>query len=265
MNTIEIIKNAVILPFRAYKGFILVTFLFLLSEIVNETFNMVSAEDLTFVYMFIPPIFSIIILGLCIAIVYHYIDDSFDIREVSIKTTTKAGFKDLFIESYYYTLTVILTAAISYAFGIYHNIYSLIDGLDYIGTKVENLTLPGLIALLTPDRYNELAFSVVATLAIFVIFFSIFLSYCSLGKIRLKETGKMGEALSLTKLTRIINQKGIRKYLNLVILTSIISGAVLLIMKTLQSYVFTGSLISALTEAFALFFILDSFSLYYYS
>ena len=265
MNTFGIVKKAVTLPFRAYKGFILVTFLFFLSEIVTDAFNMVSVEDLTFVYMFIPPVFNVVILGLSIGIVYHYIDDSFDIREVSLKTTTKAGFKDLFIESYYYSLTVIFTAVISYAFGIYHNIYSLIDGLDYLGTKVENLTLPGLIALLTPDRYNELAFSVVATLAIFAILFSIFLSYCSLGKIRLKETGKMGEALSIIKLTRIINQNGIRKYLNLVILTSIISGAVLLLMKTLQSYVFTGSLISALTEAFALFFILDSFSLYYYS
>ena len=105
MHTFEIIKKAFYLPFKAYKGFILVTFLFFISEIITEMINRIEIVDLTMPILLIDPISGIIILGISIAVVYHYIDDSFDIRDVSITATAKAGFKDTFIESYYYILT----------------------------------------------------------------------------------------------------------------------------------------------------------------
>lgn len=266
MDTSEIIKKAVSLPFRAYKGFILVIFLFFLSEIVTEIFNQIEIGELTMMFYFaIPSIFAMIILGFCITIVYHYIDDSFDIREVSLKTTTKAGFKDTLIEFYYYSLTIILTTVITYSLGIYRNIDSLLDGISYVDYKVNTLTFPELLKLFTPDTYHQLASSVIATLAIFVILFAIFFSYCSLAKIRLKETGDIRESMDFINLTKIIKRKGIRKYLSFVILTFIILASVLFLMKALESHPLIGSIISAFTEAFALFFILDSFSLYYYS
>lgn len=107
MHTYEIIKRAFYLPFKAYKGFILVTVLFFMSEIVNAITNNMQIEDLTIFVMLAPLAFGIIVLGFCIAIVYHYIDDSFDIREVSLITTTKAGFKDTAIEIYYYAISII--------------------------------------------------------------------------------------------------------------------------------------------------------------
>lgn len=264
MHTFEIIKKAFYLPFKAYKGFILVTFLFFISEIITEMINQIEIVDLTMPILLIDPISGIIILGISIAVVYHYIDDSFDIRDVSITATAKAGFKDTFIESYYYILTITITAIISYALGIYHSIDSVISGIMLVDNKISSLTLPKLVKYLSPDAYHQLAFSVMATLAIFIILFAISFSYCSLAKIRLKETGNMAESMNFIKLTKIIKSKGIKKYMNFIILTFIVFSAVLLIMKTLEYYFIIGSVISALTESFALFFILDSFSLFYH-
>lgn len=265
MNTIEIIKKAVSLPFRAYKGFILVTFLFFVSEVINETNNLGTINELTPIKLVIGGIISIIVLGISIAIVYHYIFDSFDIREVSIKYTTKIGFKDSLIELYYYLLTFLFTDIICYALGIYRNIDSILNNFEYIDGKLHTLTLPKLINLLSPDTYQHLAFSVMVTLAVFMILFAIFFSYCSLAKVRLKETGELKESMNFIKLTKIIRKNGIKKYLNFVILTLIVFSVVLLLMRTLESYFVVGSLISALAEAFGLFFILDSFSLFYFT
>lgn len=44
MHTFEIIKKAFYLPFKAYKGFILVTFLFFISEIITEMINQIEIE-----------------------------------------------------------------------------------------------------------------------------------------------------------------------------------------------------------------------------
>lgn len=265
MNTIEIIKKSISLPYKAYKGFVLVTFLFFISEIVNEALKLENIDGLTLIKLCIGGIISIIILGISIAIVYHYIFDSFDIREVSFKSTAKIGFKDSLIEFYYYFLTLLSTTVICYALGIYHDLDSILDSLQYIDTKLGTLTLPELIKLFSPEMYNQLASSVIITLAIFIILFAIFFSYCSLAKVRLKETGDLKESMNFLNLTKIIKSNGIKKYLNFVILTLIIFSVALLLMKTLESYFIVGSLISALAEAFSLFFILDSFSLYYFT
>ena len=265
METIEIIKKAVYLPFRAYKGFILVTILFLISEIISEQIYRIEIGFLNPTIIIIDTIIGIIILGFCIAIVYNYIDDSFNIMEISITATTKAGFKEELIEAYYYTLAIIGTVAISFALGIYHNISSIIDSVLYINYKLDTLTLPKLFELLSPEKYQQLAFSVLATIGIFVILFAIFFSYCSFAKIRLKETGDMKESMNFVKLTKIIKSKGLKKYLIFVVLTLIVFATVLVIMRTLESHYIIGSIISALAESFALFFILDSYTLFYYS
>ncbi len=265
MNTREIIKKAVYLPFRAYKGFILVTFLFLISEIISEQIYRIEIGFLNPIMVIMDMIISIIILGFCIAIVYNYIDESFDIKEVSITATAKVGFKDELIEAYYYSLAIIGTVGLSFALGIYHSISSIIDSVLYVDYKLNTLTLPKLFQLLSPEKYHQLAFSVLTTIAIFVILFAIFFSYCSFAKIRLKETGDMKESMNFVKLTKIIKIKGLKRYLIFVVLTLIVFAAVLVIMRTLESYYLIGSVISALAESFGLFFILDSYSLFYYS
>lgn len=265
MNTAEIIKKSLSLPFRAYKGFALVTFLFFISEIVNEALKLITIDDLTVIILGMGWIISIIVLGISIAVVYHYIFDSFNIREVSFKATTKAGFKDTLIELYYYALALLGTTVICYALGIYHDINSVLDNIQYIDMKFNSITLPKLLKLLSPETYQQLAFSVIVTLAIFIILFTIFFSYCSLAKVRLKETGDIKESINFINLTRIIKNNGIKKYINFVILTFIVFSAVLVLIKTLESYFIVGSVLSALAEAFSLFFILDSFSLYYFT
>ena len=265
MNTFEIIKKAFFLPFKAYKGFLLVTLLFFISEIANEIVNKTIIEDLTILNVTISYLLGIIVLGISIAVVYHYIYDSFDIREVSFTTTAKAGIKDTLIESYYYSLAIVGTIALSYLLGIYNDIYSIIDSVDYVDEKFCSFTLPKLLKYLSPDTYHQLATSVIVTLVIFVILFAIFFSYCSFAKIRMKETGNLKESMNFVKLTQIIKRKGIRKYLNFVILNFIVFMVVLMLMRTLEAYFITGSIISALAESFALFFILDSYCLFYYS
>lgn len=265
MHTFEIIKKAFYLPFRAYKGFILVTFLFFISEIINEIVNQVEIGNLTPVTVLVAFVIDIVILGICIAVVYHYIYSSFDIREVSLTTTAKAGFKDEMIEFYYYMLAIGGTIILSLSLGIYHNITSIIDSVTYIDSKLTTMTLPKLINLLSPDSYHHLASSVIVTLIIFIILFAICFSYCSFAKIRLKETGEIKESINFVKLSKIIKSKGIKKYLNFVVLNFLVFSAVLLLMRTLEYYFVIGSIISALAEAFALFFILDSYSLFYYS
>ncbi|WP_298521501.1 hypothetical protein [uncultured Methanobrevibacter sp.] len=265
MHTWKIIKKAFYLPFRAYKGFILVTFLFFISEIVNSIVNQIEIGNLTPLTVLITFVIDIAILGICIAIVYHYIYSSFDIREVSLTTTAKAGFKDEMIEIYYYMLAIGGTIILSLALGIYHNISSIMDSVTYIDSKLDTVTLPKLLSLLSPDSYHHLASSVIATLIIFIILFAICFSYCSFAKIRLKETGDVKESVNFVKLSKIIKSKGIKKYLNFVILNFLVFSAVLIIMRTLEYYFVIGSIISALAEAFALFFILDSYSLFYYS
>ena len=265
MNTYEIVKKAFTLPFRAYKGTLLVTALFFISEILKESINSLYIGDITLVMLAGYYIISIVILGGCIAISYHYVYDSFDIRNVTLKATANAGLKDTLIEIYYYSLVLIGTGAISYALGIYKDIYSLLDGLDYMSQKVQMLTLPKLLKYMSPDAFHQLTLSVVVALAIFVILFAICFSYCSFAKILLTETGDMKESVNFIKITRLIKAKGVRKYLNFVILTFILLASVLLMMRTLESYFIIGSLVSALMEAFSLFFILDSFCLFYYS
>ena len=75
----------------------------------------------------------------------------------------------------------------------------------------------------------------------------------------------MKESMNFVKLTKIIKSKGLKRYLIFVVLTLIVFAAVLVIMRTLESYYLIGSVISALAESFGLFFILDSYSLFYYS
>lgn len=265
MNTFEIIKKAFLLPFRAYKGFALTTFLFFISEIVKEMVLQINFGDLAPLLVVLVFISGTLSLGISIAVVYHYIYDSFDIREVSFTTTAKAGFKDTFIEFYYYFLAIISTMAISYILGIYKNIYSIIPNVIYAEEKFQSLTLPNVLKLLSPDTYHQLASSVILTLSIFIVMFALFFSYCSFAKIRLKETGGMKESVNIINLTKIIKDKGIKKYLTFVVLNFIVFMTVLIIMRTLESYFFVGSVISALTESFALFFILDSYCLFYYS
>ena len=266
MNTLEIIKKAISLPFRAHKGFALVTLLFFISEIISGTINNTTIiDEFATIKIAISMTIGAIILGICIAIAYHYIYDSFDIREVSLTTTTKAGVKDTLIETYYYLLAILGTVFISYILGIYKNIDTIIDTVIYVDDKFNSLTLPKIFHLLSQDTYHQLATSVIATLAIFIVLFAIFFSYCSFAKIRMKETGNMKESVNFIKLTYLIKNKGIRKYLNFVILNFVVFAAVLILMKTLEAYLIFGSLISAISEAFALFFILDSYCLFYYS
>lgn len=265
MNTIEIIKNATALPFRAYKGFALVTILFFISEIVSEMTNTAPIDEFLTIKMAISLILGVIILGICIAIVYHYIYDSFDIWEVSLTTTAKAGINDTLIETYYYFLAIFGTIFLSYILGIYNNIYSIVNSIIYVDEKFYSMTLPKILHIISSEMYRQLAFSVIATLAIFTILFALCFSYCSFAKIRMKETGDMKESMNFIKLTQIIKSKGIRKYLNFVVLNFIVFGTVLIIMKTLEVYLIFGSLISSMSEAFALFFILDSYCLFYYS
>lgn len=265
MHSFEIIKKAFSLPFKAYRGFALVTFLFFMSEITNEKINQMIIRDLTVLTIAIRFLIGIAILGICIAIVYHYIYDSFDIREVSLTTTTKAGFNDTLIESYYYSLAIVGTAVISYLLGIYHDIFSIIYDVLYLDAKLNTMTLPKLIQHLSPDIYHQLASSVMLTLMIFIILFALLFSYCSIAKIRLKETGNVKESMNFIKITKIIKDKGIGKYLTFVILNFIVFAGVLLLMRTMEAYFIFGSIISAISEAFALFFILDSYCLFYYS
>ena len=265
MHTFEIIKKAFNLPFKAYKGFILVTILFFISEITNEIIYQIEFGDLSVLILTLVPIGDIVLFGASIAIVYHYIDESFDIRKLSLKTTTKVGFNELILELYYYNITLIGTTILSYLLGIFHNINSIIDNILLLNDEINSMTLPRILEYMNPEAYQQLASSVIPLIAIFLILFTIFFSYCSLGKIILKETNSMKESVNLVKLTKIIKRKGFRKYLNFVILTLIVLSFVLLLMKTFEYYFIIGSVFSALAEAFALFFVLDSFSLFYYS
>lgn len=263
MNTYEIIKKSISLPFRAYKGFSLVIFLFFVSEMFADIVIDLPIDDTAY-FKFLSMLFvSMTILGINIAIAYHYIYDSFNIRTVSIVTTTKVGVKDFLIESYYYFLAISGTVIISYLLGIYKDIDTALDTLIYLDHKLESMTLPKLLTYLSPKVYYQMAHSVIITLTIFIILFAIFFSYCSIAKIRIKETGNIKESMNFINLTKIIMNKGIKKYLTFVILTFIVFAILLLLMKTLESYFFIGSVISAFSEAFALFFILDSFSLFY--
>lgn len=265
MNTSEIIKKSFFLPFKAYKGFILVMLLFFVNEIMGEIINLIEIGDFTPSLIAVDLLVNVTILGICIAVVYHYIYDSFDLREVSITETTKAGFKDELIEWYYYSLAIIGTVIISFALGIYHNIYSILDTVLYVDAKLDSMTLPKLIKFLSPDSYHQLASSIIVTLTIFIILFAIFFSYCSFAKIRLKETGDIKESINFLKLTKIIKNKGIKNYLKFVVLTLVVFGLTLTIMRTLEPYFIIGSVVSAFAEAFALFFIIDSYSLFYYA
>ena len=265
MDTTEIIKKAISLPFKAYKGFILVIFLFFISEIIREVIYRINIEYLTPLLVLSELTITVFILGICIALVYHYIDDSFDIKEVSLKTVTKAGFKDRFIEIYYYLLLIIGTIIISSSLGIYKNIFSVMDSIQYVDAELESMTLPKLLNLLSPESYTQLTLSIAAILIIFITLFSIVFAYCSFAKIRLKETGNMEDALNFVKLSRIIKNKGLKKFVIFVILTLIVFGTVLVLIRTLEPYPFIGNITSAFTEAYALFFVLHSYSLFYYS
>lgn len=264
MNTIEIIKKSFMLPFKAYKGFILVTLLFFACEMVTDLLYRTATSKLTIVEFTITLIIYIIALGVSVAIVYHYIDDSFNIREISIKTTAKAGINDIILECYYYILAIGTTVILTRYLGLYDNMFTVLDNIVYVEQEFVTAPLPEFLNFISPLTLTQFTFSFLASLAIFVILFALFFSYCSFGKIRLTETGNLIEGMNIIKITKIIIKKGIIRYLGFIILTFTIFMTVFLIMKTLDAYLLIGSIISAMTESFALFFILDSFSLFYY-
>ena len=265
MDTSTIIKKSVTFPFRAYKGFILTIFLFFISEMISEILASISISNVTPLLRIVTIISQILLLGTCISVVYHYIDESFDIKEMSLTYTAKIGFKDMLVESYYYSLVVICTSGLTFVLGIYRNIHSIIDQVLYLNNKLSHLTFPKLLKYLSPESYAQLSFSITIALLIFMIFFAVFLSYCSIAKIRLRETGDLKESMNFIKLSKIIKSKGIRRYLNFVILAMLMLAATFIIMRTLQPYIFIDGLLSSFTEAFSLFFILDSFTLFYKS
>lgn len=267
MNTSEIIKKAVYFPINNYRAFIKVTLMFLISEMICEVIFSLPINDYTIFRIWIVNILSLFVLGAATLYVFGIIDNSDEGNDLDldIKKSTKVGINDLLVESYYFTLTVVVSAAVSLSLGFFHDISTFMDNVSYIEYEMIDINLPKLFELVSPESMASLSHSVIGMIVVFIISYAIFFSLCSIAKIRLKETNDFKEALNFIRLFSIIQEKGFRKYLNFVILNFLVFGFVVLCMRSLEAVPIIGSLISSILESFSIFFILDSYSLFYKS
>ena len=265
MNTFEIVKKAFYFPIHNYRGFIKVTFLFLLSEIISHIVFYSEIGDLESYYFLGAGLFFLLVLGASTIIVFSIIDSSEDMERISLRKSTKVGIKDSLIEVYYFILVIVVSTIVSMLLGFFNNFNSFFDELTFVGVEINNMTIPKLISYLSPDTLSSLSNSVLGIIIVFIVCYAIFFSLGSIAKIRLKETNDFQESLDFIKLFKIVMEKGIKKYLNFIIINFLVFGFVVVILHTLEAFPIIGSIVSALLESFSIFFILYSYTLFYYS
>ena len=264
MRNRDIIKKSLLFPIKKYKHFIVVSVLFLFLELSQE-FLLYQTYDQYTIYMafFVHFILPLFIVGFNLQIIFHIIHQNRGLPKLSIKTSVKEAIKDKIIDSYYFGLTLLITAILSIPTGIYHNIYDVYFHLTELMVEVEDVTVIEIMGALPEVLLENYLSSITISTIIFLVTFIILFSLCSISKIDFEVNQVYKQTFNTKRMIKIIKKIGIIKYLGFLFLTIVLSIILANIIYHLEFAPIVGSILSAGLEAFSLFFFIYSFALLY--
>lgn len=264
MNNKEIIKESFLFPIRNYKYFIIVTILFLIAELCQEFFLEMNDSDISMVIMFILSIIiPLLALGISLEVIFHLLNKKRGAPEISFNGAIKEALKDTLLESYYFILALIITVILSIPTGLFQKIEDIPSFISDLMISTEGISVFKIMGSLPDLAILDTVESLKITLAIFIIMFVILFSICTISKIDLEKHENFKQSFNIIRMLNIIKKIGILKYSEFLLLIMIFSVLVANIIYILNDMHVIGSLISALLEAFTLFFFLHSFAKLY--
>ena len=264
MRNREIIKEALIFPVRKYKHFMLVTLLFLFVELLQELLIHYNYSEYTMVIILIVhTVLPLLVIGINLQIIYHIVNQNRGLPNISIKKSIKEATKDFIIESYYFGLTLAITAILSIPTGIYHNTYDVYFFLKELSMEVDEVNVIQVMGSLPDLVLNNYITSITISIIIFVVTFIILFSFCSISKIDFEIHQNYKQSFNTKRMVKIIAKIGIIKYLGFLFLIIILCIIMANLLYLLNYAPFIGSIISSVMESFSLFFFIYSFTLLY--
>lgn len=263
-NNKEIIKNSILFPIRNYKQFIIITALFLLSEIIQEHFLHQTYNDATIIPLsFILIILPLLVLGINLQIIFHIIGKNKGLPNLSFKKSLKEAMHDFILEAYYFILTVLISIVLAIPAGVFNNIPGISTQLYNLMMEIEEMNVVEVIGALPNLMILEYSHTILIFLLIFIITLTVMFSMCTLGKIDMEVNHKFSQAFNIKYILGLIKKIGVLKYLGFLALVSIMCTIVANIVFILNVSPMFGSLFSAFLEAFSLTFFLSSFAQLY--
>lgn len=263
MKTREIIKQSILFPIKYYKQFIIVTILFIISELTREHVLHNIPDDNVILMFLIHILLPLVVLGISLQIIFHAIAKKKGFPRMTLKKSLDEAVKDTILESYYFALTIIITTLLSIPLGIFRNINDISSFITNNFTGSENVNPIEVIGS-TPDVLilNNLD-PFVISLVIFIIMFIIMFSFCTIGKIDLEINHNFLRIFNLKYIMGKIKKIGITKYAKFLLLVIVICAIVANIVFFLNTSHIIGSILSAILESISLFFFLHSFAQLY--
>ena len=263
MKNREIIKNSILFPIRNYKEFIIITLLFLLTELIQEHFpHEINDAFTTIPAFFVFIILPLLVLGINLQIIFHLIGENSGLPKLSFKKSLKEAFHDVLLESYYYILTILITVILAIPTGIFTHFVEISGQLNNISIEIEEMNVIQVIGSI-PDLILYDSQTLLLCLLIFIITLTIMFSMCTLGKIDIEKNHNFKQALNIRYIFSLIKKIGILKYLEFILLIIIICVMVANIVFILNFSEMIGSIISSFLESLSLFFFLSSFAQLY--
>ena len=262
MKNADIIKQSLLFPIRYYKHFIIVALLFLISELIEEHITHAHADG-NIILMFIAVILPLIALGINLQIIFYAIKDNKGFPKISLKKSLDESVKDTILESYYLAITLIITIIISAIIGLLQGIFDISRYSSHIMVAFEDSSVIEIIGAAPNVFINNSTDIILTTLLIFIIMLTIMFSFCTISKIDLEVNHNFGQIFDFRYIWRLIRKIGITKYLKFLVLVMILCIVIANIISFLNFKQVLGSLLSALLEAFTLFFFLYAFTQLY--
>ena len=263
MKNRVIIKQSLLFPVRYYKHFIIVTALFLISELVQEFVTHTHNDGNFIVALIIFIILPLIVLGINLQIIFYAIKDNKGFPKISLRKSIDEAVKDSLLESYYYALTIIITIILSVLLGLFHEITNVPTYASQILITIEESSVIEIIGT-TPDLLivNSID-AMILSLLIFMITLTIMFSLCTISKIDLEVNHDFKQIFNLKYILNIVKDIGVQRYLKFLLLVVILCVIIANLIFFLNASELLGSLLSALLESFTLFFFLYSFTQLY--
>lgn len=264
MKNIEIIKESLLFPIRNYKYFIIVTILFLIAELSQEYFLHIRDSDISMSIMFI---LSIIIplfaLGISLEVIFHLLNKKTGAPKITFNESIKEAVTDTLLETYYFILALILSIILAIPTGLFQKIEDIPKFISDLMLSTEGTSVFEIMGALPDIAIVDTVESLKITLFIFVLMFILLFSICTISKIDLEKNKNYKQSFNIMHMLKIIKQIGIIKYVEFLFLIMIFSIVIANIVFNLNDVHVIGSLISAVLEAFSLFFFLHSFAKLY--
>lgn len=262
MRIRQIIYESTVLPLKKYKQFLLVIILAVSCELISEGFYDLPAGQWKIITIVLNSVITLIILGVMMNITYNVIFD--EKIEVNIKDNLIEGIKEYLITMYYLLITFILSSLLIIPTGVYRRIYHIHEYLLNNDINTAFMTIHELSHQLPVSMQINLQHSIQLNLLLAIVIFIICSSFSFIGRIILIKTNDMKKAFNPKITLKIIENIGKLRYIKFLVCVAIIM-IVMFNTNVLLEVFFKDNLISAIIEAYILFFTTNAFYQIYLS